>query len=71
MTALRRPLLRVPASDPLWRKFLTAPVHEGPLPDAEGEDLAEAMRATTVRGESVTADIRRRAAAERAARRKG
>lgn len=71
MTALRKPLLRVPASDPLWQKFLAAPVHEGPLPDAEGDDLAEAMRASTVRGEVVTAEIRRRAAENRVARRKG
>lgn len=66
MTALRKPLLRVPATDPLWRKFVAAPVHEGPLPDAEGDDLAEAMRTTTVRAESITAEIHRRASSERA-----
>lgn len=71
MTAVRKPLLRVPASDPLWQKFLAAPVHEGPLPDAERDALAEAMRASTVPGESVTTEIRRRAAAESAARHKG
>lgn len=73
MTALRKPLLRVPASDPLWQKFLAAPVHEGPLPEAEVEGLAEAMRMSTVGGETVTAEIRRRSAVERttSSRRKG
>lgn len=71
MLAAKKPLPRVPASDPLWQKFLAAPVDDGPLPEAEQEGLAEAMRAKVMPGAEVTASIRRRAESPSAPRRKG
>ncbi len=73
MPALKKSLPRVPVSDPLWQKFLAAPVEDGPLPEAEQENLAEAMRGSLVPGATVTAEIGRRAAAARksAPRRRG
>lgn len=61
MTAARKLSPAIPDDDPLWQKFLAAPVDSNPAPEQELLGLQEADLGEFVDGETVSAEIARRA----------
>jgi hypothetical protein len=61
MTAARSLTPVIASDDPLWRKFLAAPVDLSPLSDEELAWLAQAKAGGVVSGASLSAEIARRA----------
>lgn len=61
MTAARKLQPAVAEDDPLWQKFLAAPVDPEPAPEQELLGLAEAKQGGFVSGAAVSAEVARRA----------
>ncbi|MEP7121554.1 MAG: hypothetical protein ABJE95_11610 [Byssovorax sp.] len=59
-TARKLPPSLIAEDDPLWRKFLSAPVDSAPAPEQEVDGLAAAKFGKLVHGATVTAEIARR-----------
>lgn len=64
MTAARKLPPAIPEDDPLWQKFLDAPLDREPPPEHEALALEQAGLGGFVDGRVVTAEIARRAATE-------
>lgn len=61
MTAARKLATAIDEDDPLWRKFVAAPVDPHPLTDEELSWLVQAKAVGVVPGASISAEIARRA----------
>jgi hypothetical protein len=57
----------IPEDDPLWRKFLSAPVDPNPAPEQELLGLEQLRAGAFVDGSAVSAEIDNRARHEEAA----
>jgi hypothetical protein len=64
MTAARKLIPVIPDNDPLWQKFLAAPVDPNPTPEQETLGLEQAKAGGVIDGASVSAEISRRALKE-------
>jgi hypothetical protein len=64
MTAARKLSPAISDDDPLWRKFLAAPVDTNPTPEQETLALQQAQLGGFVDGATVSAEIARRASDE-------
>lgn len=63
LAARKLPPPVIPEDDPLWQKFLSAPIDPSPAPPEEVEGLEAAKFGGFVDGASVSAEIARRARA--------
>lgn len=61
MTAAMKLTPAIAAEDPLWRKFLAAPVDPNPLSEEELSWMEQAKVSGVVSGAVVSSDIARRA----------
>lgn len=61
MTAARKLSPAIPDDDPLWQKFLAAPVDHHPVSEQEMLELQQAKQGDFVDGATVSAEIAVRA----------